>query len=162
MSSWGAVSLDQQLPEHFFSVPVAWAPPPQPAPRRQFPLPMGSADHLEAGNEVLHAPNNLLQSLEQSYILESPEETRSFLRLRRMVTSLLVEASAHINESFGEVRIRAVRLVRDDSGVSVFGIIFWPDSIESGEQALARFDEAWWLRNCARAGAILNFNIELV
>jgi len=123
---------------------------------------MGSASHVEAGNNMLYGRDVLLQGLEQAYILESAPETGTFLRPRPTVIGLLLEASARINEAFGPERIKAVRLVRDDSGISVFGIVFWPDSVESGERALARFDQTWWLRNCNRAGGIVNFNIELV
>ncbi len=122
---------------------------------------MGSASRVEAGNNLLYARDVLLRGLEQAYILESAQETRSFLRLRPTVISLLLEASARINETFGEAQIKAVRLVHDDSGISVFGIVFWQESVESGERALARFDQDWWLRNCNRAGGIVNFNIEL-
>jgi len=111
---------------------------------------------------MLHARDVLLQSLEQTYILES-RPTQAFLRLRPTAITLLAEASIHIDEAFGAGRIKAIRLVYDDfEGTSVFGIVLWPESAESGRDALARFDEAWWLRNCNRADGVVNFNIELV
>jgi hypothetical protein len=103
--------------------------------------------------EIPNASNVLTQGLlQQAYILESRPETESFLLLRPAAVDLLLEASAHIDEAFGAGRVKAVRLVHDDvEGTSVFGIVFWPESAESGKEALARFDEDWWLQNCNQA-----------
>jgi hypothetical protein len=122
----------------------------------------GCAGEMEAGN-LLYARDVLLEGLEEAYIFESRFETQAFLLLRPTSITLLAEASPHLDEAFGLGRTKTIRLVHDDfEGTSVFGIVFWPHSAESGRDALARFDEAWWLRNCNRAGGAVNFNIELV
>ena len=133
---------------------------------RQQPLPSVIArppqSVSEAGN-MLDARDVLLEGLGQRYIVESSDEVLQFVRVRPNAVTVLLEASAHIDAAFGPERLRAIRLVRDDSeGSSVFGIIFWPGSAQSGDAALRRFDEQWWLRNCHRAGGAVNFNFELV
>jgi hypothetical protein len=161
VSNWGVASLHQGLPDEFRSVPVGWNPIDQPRPRiKEREQQRGCAGEIEAGN-LLHARDVLLQGLEQAYILESRPETEQFLRIRPTVITLLVEAAAHIDAAFGTGRIKAIRLVHDGFETSVFGIVFWPESAESGGEALARFDQSWWLQNCTRASGVVNFNIEL-
>lgn len=164
MSNWGTASLEQgTLPSQYRSTPEASTTIGQPQPpHEELERRNGFAANLEAGN-MLHARDVLLQGLEQSYILESRTETKAFLRLRPTAITLLTEASTQIDIAFGRGRIKSIRLVRDDfEGTSLFGIVLWPDTAESGREALERLDEAWWLRNCNRAEGIVNFNIELV
>ena len=162
MSYCGTVSLLQVLPKDDFEL-GNWNSYEQPEPTI---APQPHAQGCAGGNEpgdVLLARNVMLQVLDQSYILESRAETQAFLRLRPGAITLLAEASSHLDEIFGVAGIRTIRLVSDDSErLSVFGIVLWSDSADSGREALARFDERWWLRNCNRADGVVNFNIELV
>lgn len=160
MSAWGVASLDQEIPREIPPTEGGAFFQPQPV-RNELPL-GGCAQAAEEGN-ILYARDVLLQRLEQTYVFESRADVQAFLRVRPTSIALLVEASVHIDQAFGRGRIKTVRLVQDGSGItSVFGIVAWPESIETGREALARFDESWWLRNCNRSDGIVNFNIELV
>jgi hypothetical protein len=122
----------------------------------------GCAEVPEDGN-ILYARDVLLQGLEQTYVFESRADVQAFLRLRPTSIALLAEASGHIDRAFGQGRTKILRLFRDDSGAaSVFGVIAWPESLAVGREALAKFDQSWWLRNCNRADGGVNFNIELI
>jgi len=161
MSCSGVASLSQELPKKEFQS-LDWVPDHQPLPvvaeRVAYVGPVGE---FEAGN-VLYARDVMFQSLKQSYVLESPIQTEAFLQLRPNVITLLVEALAHLDRAFGRDCIKAIRLVQDDfESTSVFGMVFWADPTQRGREALARFDQDWWLNNCNRAGGIVNFNIEL-
>ena len=160
MSTWGAASLDQEIPRE---IPQReWGSFFQPQPLSSMRPVGGCAEEAGEGN-VLYARDVLLQALEQRYVFESRADVEAFLKLRPTSISLLAEASAHIDQAFGHGRTKIVRLVRDDSGAtSVFGIVAWPGSLEAGREALARLDQTWWLRNCNRADGTVNFNIELI
>lgn len=159
--SWGATSLDQGLPVEVGSGPASSTSIQQPVPPvERLAGGEGWANDAAAGN-ALHARDVLLEGLEQQYVLEARAELRSYLRARPTAITLLFEASAHLDAVFGEGCVKAIRLVHDDSEPSVFGIIFWPHALQRGREALAHFDQRWWLRNCNRAGGVVNFNIEL-
>lgn len=160
MSTWGVASLDQEIPREIPLRERSSFFQPQPV-NHERPL-GGCAEGPKEGN-IIYARDVLLQGLEQAYVFESRVDVQAFLRPRPTSIALLAEASAHIDEAFGQGRTKIVRLVYDDSGAtSVFGIVAWPESLEAGREALARFDQSWWLRNCNRADGAVNFNIELI
>lgn len=160
--SGGATPLEQGLPREASAGSAAWTPLRQPVPViDRFEPKEGLTNDAAAGN-VLHAREVLLEGLEQEYVLENGPILRSFLRARPTAIALLFEAAPYIKDSFGQECVKAIRLVTDGlEGASVFGIVFWPGPTERAREALANFDQRWWLRNCNRAGGAVNFNIEL-
>jgi hypothetical protein len=160
--SGGTTSLDQVLPSQSGAAQEHWISTVQPIPHNEyFGGGEGLVNDAVVGN-ALHARDALLEGLEQEYVLEAHAEVRCFLRVRPTAIALLFEAAAHIKEIFGPGRVKAIRLVRDEiEGATVFGIVFWSDSLDTGKEALSNFDRRWWLRNCNRASGVVNFNIEL-
>lgn len=156
--------FEQQVPDEHWRPPGSyWVPEFQPRPvesadrSSEFRFHLSSVDQGSLADRAA-----LVHSIAANYVLESPAVTE-FLRTHPAVVTLLSEASNRLDAAFGLNRVKVIRLIDDGSGeVSVFGIVSWPESIDSGRQALSKFDSDWWLQNCNRAGGAVNFNIELI
>jgi hypothetical protein len=104
-----------------------------------------------------------LRSLQQHYtILGSDHLITEVLEGESALSALLIEAVRHLKNAFGEPRIIQVRAqFSDDETMLKVAVQLPADFEEDPEQALASFDEEWWLSNCQRSGGALVFDYEI-
>lgn len=87
----------------------------------------------------------------------------TFLTVHRNLPQLLLEAAIHLNTYFGPETVFNLRAPIDDSGVrTLYAVAMWPGNVRYVRDALARFDQAWWLGHSRQAASYLNFTYELV
>lgn len=103
------------------------------------------------------------QDIERSYVIDNRPVVLSFIE-RNHLQDLLLEAICPLRTAFGNRgAVQTLRIVRDDEGVdTLFCIVQFRGDVETGMQALASFDEQWWLERSRSCGGKLNFDFEFL
>ena len=104
-----------------------------------------------------------IEDIERTYVIDDRNSVLSFIQ-RNGIQNLLVEADNPLRSAFGKLgMIKLLRLVRDDEGAdTLFCFVQFRGDVEAGMQALASFDQQWWLQRSPSAAGKLNFDFEFV
>jgi hypothetical protein len=104
-----------------------------------------------------------LDGLERIYVIDDRSSVLSFIERNRL-RDLLLEAKTPLGGAFGNLStINTLRLVRDDEGFdTLFCVVQFRGTVEAGMQALASFDEQWWLSRSHQCEGKLNFDFEFL
>jgi len=98
-----------------------------------------------------------------AYTFRRAAEVEQFLREHPSLIDMLVEARAVIQRVFLEATTLTLEVVSDPEIAgerTLFAYISsGPDALESAHR-LRAFDQEWFLRNVARAGRLLHFDVE--
>jgi hypothetical protein len=109
-------------------------------------------DHREIVGEV-----------RRSYVLPNDTSVTEFFRSHRTIPQLLVLAASHLQEYFGAGIVLTLRATIDEYGSqTLYAVVMWPGAVRDVRDALANFDDYWWIANSRQAGGDLTFTYELV
>jgi hypothetical protein len=105
-----------------------------------------------------------LNEVRRYFVLPAdPASVLTFLSGHRTVRQLLLEAPAYLKASFGPDAVFNLRAPIDESGSqTLYAVAMWPGDLRDVRQALARFDDAWWISHSRQASGYLAFTYELV
>jgi len=115
------------------------------------------------GKQVVEfAKHDALREIRQHYILPSDSSVEEFLATHRSVPQILLAGVPQWKACFGANAVFRLRAPIDESGVRIlYAIAFWPGKLSDVLDALARFDDQWWLANSSQANGYLVFTYEL-
>jgi hypothetical protein len=118
---------------------------------------------MTASRKIETGITGQIEYLERTYIIDDRLAVLSFIERNRL-RDLLLEASNPLQNAFGNMGSRkTLRLIRDDEGIdTLFCLVQFRGSVEAGMEALACFDEQWWLDRSERSQGKLNFDFEFV
>lgn len=103
-----------------------------------------------------------LDGLKKIYGFPADDSVSDFLTHHPAVRAVLHEALPHLKEFFGAENIFNLELsVEEDGSQTLYAIAVWHDSVQSVAQALAGFEENWWLDRMTSGTAELAFTYEI-
>lgn len=104
-----------------------------------------------------------LNDLRKHFVLPADLSVLNFLSGHRIIPQMLLQAAPHLRNYFGARAVFNLRAPIDESGSqTLYAVVMWPGNVRDVRQALARFDDAWWIANSRRASGYLAFTYELV
>lgn len=104
-----------------------------------------------------------LDQLQRYFVFPPGPSIDSLLLNYPTVSQLLLEAAPHLQRVFAPATIFELKAPLDEFGdLTVYAVVRWAGSILDVSEALERFDDEWWLANCARASGLLVFTYELI
>ena len=87
----------------------------------------------------------------------------TFFSAHRTIPQILLQAVAPLRACFGEDAVFNLRAPIDESGSqNLYAVAMWPGNLRDVRQALATFDNTWWLAQSQQAHGYLSFTYELV
>ncbi len=113
------------------------------------------------GFEAEH--DSALEELRRKFILPPDPSVVTFLNDHRTLPQILLEAADHLRAYFGADTIFNLRAPIDESGArTLYAVVMWPGTVSAVREALARFDDEWWIAHSRQASGYLTFTYELV
>ena len=104
-----------------------------------------------------------LNELRRYFVLPSDSSVSTFLSEHRTVPQVLLDAAPHLLECFRSKTVLNLRAPIDESGTkTLYAVAIWPGNVRDVRQALARFDDAWWIAHSRQASEHVAFTYELV
>jgi hypothetical protein len=104
-----------------------------------------------------------ISEIRKRFVLTPDAAIISFLNEHRTIPQIVLGAAPHLSESFGPRTIFNLRAPLDESGFrTLYAVAMWPGRVEDVREALARFDDAWWIAHSRLAAGHLAFTYELV
>lgn len=136
------------------------AEPRWPGPKQ----PASSFEGLERQMAEFSAQHDsLLSKVRRHYILPADSSVMTFLTEHRTLPPILLEAASHLTACFGAHAVFALRAPIDDSGwQTLYAVAMWPGNVREVREALAKFDDTWWIQYSREASGYLTFTYELV
>jgi hypothetical protein len=111
-----------------------------------------AAEHDAALNEVC-----------RYFVLPADSSVSAFLSGHRTLPQTLLEAVPQLRACFGAEAVFNLRAPIDESGSqSLYAVAMWSGNVPDVRQALARFDDAWWIEHSRQTSGCLSFTYELV
>jgi hypothetical protein len=111
-----------------------------------------TAEHAAALNEV-----------RRYFVLPADSSVATFLSGHRTIPQVLLEAVVHLRACFAAGAVFNLRAPIDESGSqTLYVVAMWAGKVRDVRQALAKFDDAWWVAHSRRASGNLAFTYELV
>ena len=142
------------LYQPFQSVP-RWPEPQQPA------SPFEDLERQMAEFSARH--DALLCEVRRRYVLPKDSSVKTFLIEHRTLLPILLEAVPQLKACFGAQAVFSLRAPIDDSGSqTLYSVVIWPGNVREVREALARFDDTWWIQHSREASGYLTFTYELV
>jgi hypothetical protein len=136
----------------------------QPVVTRKPPQPVGLVafeDHALFRRARLLLQEDL-DCLKKVYGFPADDSVSVFLTHHPFVRAVLHEALPHLKEFFGPENIFNLELSREEDGSqTLYAIAVWHNSVKSAAQALAVFEENWWLDHMTSGNAELAFTYEI-
>ena len=104
-----------------------------------------------------------LREVRRHFVLPSNSSVATFLTEHRTLSQILLEASRPLRECFGAETVFNLRAPTDESGSrTLYAVTMWPGSLREVREALAKFDDRWWVARSQQASGRLIFTYELV
>ena len=105
----------------------------------------------------------VLNEVRKYYALPAESSVRDFLTEHRTLPYILLEAVPQLKTYFGAAAIFSLRTPTDDAGSrTLYAVVMWPGKSRDVRQALARFDDSWWIAHSRQASGYLAFTYELM
>lgn len=146
--------------------PCAWLnQPSQAAPRRpEFRSHAAVVDELDKQKGQPAAQHEAaLSHVCKSYVLPADESVQEFLTEHRAISQVLLAAVPQLKACFGDSAVFNLRAPIDEAGSrTLYAIAMWPGKLRDVREALARFDNEWWIGRAGQAAGYLTFTYELV
>lgn len=105
-----------------------------------------------------------IRELYRHYILVNSATLESYLKSHRALPSLLIDVASNLRTVFGDdpglLKLEVISAEGESPMLRV--AVTWHDSLASGEEALQKFDDNYWLANCRRANGNIVVDYELV
>jgi hypothetical protein len=104
-----------------------------------------------------------LNDVRKHYVLPADPSVIDFLADHRAIPQLLLAAAPQIKGYFGRNAVFNLRAPLDEAGSrTLYAVVMWPGKLRDVRDALARFDDEWWMARARQAGGYLIFTYELV
>lgn len=105
----------------------------------------------------------VVTELQRSYVLLNDQSVRKFFKTHRTAPQLLIEAVSHLRRHFGNGTVFNLRTTVDEYGAqTLYAVAMWPGAVADVRNALAHFDDEWWIANSRQASGDVTFTYELV
>lgn len=105
----------------------------------------------------------VLNHLRKHYVLPTGASVRDFLTEHRAVPQILLEAAPQLRACFGGNTVFSLRAPIDGAGSrTLYAVAMWPGKLRDVRDALAKFDNDWWMARAGQAAGYLTFTYELV
>ena len=105
----------------------------------------------------------VLNDVRKHYVLPADASVRDFLTEHRAIPQLLLEAAPQLKSYFGGNAVFNLRVPIDEAGWrTLYAVTMWPGKLRDVRDALARFDDDWWMARASQAAGYLTFTYELV
>jgi hypothetical protein len=105
----------------------------------------------------------VLKEVRRHFVLPADSSVATFLTERPTLTQILLDAAPQLRAAFGAEAVVNLRAPIDDSGSqTLYAVVMWPGQVRDVRDALARFDDAWWIARSRQASGYLTFTYELV
>jgi len=103
------------------------------------------------------------EEVRKHFVLPNDSSVATFLREHRSLPQILVEAVAPLKACFGMQTVFGLRAPIDEAGSrTLYAVAMWPGKARDARNALARFDDDWWIAQSRQASGYLTFTYELV
>lgn len=103
-----------------------------------------------------------LKRLLKEFVMENTSSTESFLKNHRSLVEVLLDSVSHLRRSFGgDTTLRLDVGFEEAIPTTIRAAALWKGSLASAREALAQFDESWWLENVKRGRGRIVFDYEL-
>lgn len=105
-----------------------------------------------------------LAEIERQFIFDGDRTPIvEFLDQHRTIPQIVLESVVPLKQQFGpDVNFMLRAPLEDDGLRMLYVVVPWAGTVEAARDALARFDEAWWLAHSYQASGHLTFVYELV
>jgi hypothetical protein len=114
-------------------------------------------------DEMKPALEPLIELLQKEYVFEDRSRVTSFLEDRPSLPQVLLEAVAHLKDSFGtHVTFQLQLPLEEDLPVAIYAVALWKESLQQARTALQHFDDSWWNESSKRASGRIVFDYQLV
>lgn len=108
-------------------------------------------------------PVAALDEVRRCFVMPSDSSVSTFLSAHRAIPQILLEAEAHLKACFGRGVVLSLRAPVDASGSqTLYVVAMWSGNVRDARQALASFDDTWWMAHARQASGYLAFTYELV
>jgi len=105
----------------------------------------------------------VLNDVRKLYVLPADESVRNFLTEHRAIPNILLEAAPQLKACFGGNAVFNLRAPIDEAGSrTLYAVAMWPGKLRDVRDALARFDNDWWMVRAGQTAGYLTFTYELV
>ena len=99
----------------------------------------------------------------RNFVVPAEASVTTFLTEHRTIVQILLEAATELRKYFGAETIFNLRAPIDESGSrTLYAVAMWPGEVRDVREALANFDNTWWLAHARNASGHLTFTYELV
>jgi hypothetical protein len=123
----------------------------------QWPQPEKQMSAFAAEQEAL------LNEVRRHFVLPADPSVTTFLSEHPSIPQILLEAANQLSACFGTEAIFNLRAPIDESGSrTLYAVAMWPGKACAVREALAKFDDAWWIAHPQQASGYLTFTYELV
>lgn len=151
---------------HWPGCPPAWlyqpfqAAPRWPEPRQRAAIFEGLEKQMA---EFAAQHEAVLNDVRKHYVLPADASVRDFLAEHRAIPQILLEAAPRLKAYFGGNAVFNLRAPIDEAGSrTLYAVAMWPGELRAVRDALARFDNDWWMARAGQAAGYLTFTYELV
>ncbi len=105
----------------------------------------------------------VVNDVRKHYVLPADASVRDFLTEHRAIPQILLEAAPQLKAHFGGNAIFNLRAPIDEAGSrTLYAVAMWPGELRDVRDALAKFDNDWWMARAGQAAGYLTFTYELV
>jgi hypothetical protein len=137
-------------------------------------IPSPSTSYSDRGNAVFDSletqmaqfqaqSDAVLAEVRKNFILPRDTSVVAFLNEHKSLPEILVDALPQLRSCFGERSIFSLSASLDESGSrTVYAIVMWAGPLQLAKEALAKFDDDWWIERAAKVAGHLTFTYELV
>ena len=104
-----------------------------------------------------------LEEVRKNFILPRDGSAEAFLKDHRALPSILLDSLPALRSAFGDRAVLTFSAPLDEAGSrTAYAAVVWSGPLASAKEALAQFDEAWWIQRAPLAFGRLTFTYELV
>jgi hypothetical protein len=101
--------------------------------------------------------------VQKHFILPNDPSVATFLAEHGSLPQVLLEAVNPLRACFGKSTVFGLRAPIDESGSrTLYAVAMWPGKVRDARNALAKFDDDWWIAQSRQAAGYLTFTYELV
>jgi hypothetical protein len=105
----------------------------------------------------------VLNDVRKHYVLPADTSVRDFMTEHRAIPQILLEAMPQLKAYFGGNAVFNLRAPIDEAGSrTLYAVAMWSGELRDVREALAKFDNDWWMARAGQAAGYLTFTYELV
>ena len=135
----------------------------QPVPRWPAAQHQAEAIGLEKQMADFCTQNEAVLREVKKFYAPMDSSVQAFLAGHRTLPGILLEAMPAMRCCFGSSAVVNLRVPIDDAGArTMYAVVMWPGKLKEAREALAKFDDEWWMARARQTGGLLVFTYELV